>query len=212
LNIFTPRAVLALAPHTDDIELGCGATLARVKRAGADIDVAVFSFCEESVPEGFRKDILHEEFAASMDVLGVPNERRHGFDFPVRNFGDHRQAILQTLIDLRKRVCPDLVVAPASSDNHQDHAVIAREAQRAFKSCCLLGFELPWNATCFSADLFCRIEDRDLAMKEKMLACYVSQSHRSYASAGFLKSLARVRGVQANCGIAEAFEVFRLVV
>ncbi len=212
MNLGVPKTVLALSPHTDDIELGCGATLARLKRAGADIHVAVFSFCEQSVPEGFPEDILRQEFAAAMDVLGVATDRRREFDYPVRNFGDHRQPILQDMIDIRNEIRPDLVFAPSSSDTHQDHAVIATEAQRAFKSGSLLGYELPWNSTCFSADVFYCLDDRDLAVKEQMLGCYGSQSHRSYTSADFLKSLAQVRGVQAGCRFAETFELYKMIV
>ncbi len=212
MKLEIPKTVLALSPHADDTELGCGATLARFKRAGADIHVAVFSFCEQSVPEGFPKDILRQEFAAAMDLLGVATDRRREFDYPVRNFGDHRQPILQNMIDIRNAIRPDLVFAPASDDIHQDHAVIATEAQRAFKSGSLLGYELPWNSTCFSADVFYRLEERDLAMKERMLESYDSQSHRGYTSVEFLKSLAQVRGVQAGCRFAEAFELYKIII
>ena len=46
------RRVLVLAPHTDDAELGCGGTIARLLRDGVDVFVAAFSTAEESLPPG----------------------------------------------------------------------------------------------------------------------------------------------------------------
>jgi len=48
----TMRRVLVLAPHTDDAELGCGGTIARLLTDGADVFVAAFSTAEESLPPG----------------------------------------------------------------------------------------------------------------------------------------------------------------
>ena len=42
----TMRRVLVLAPHTDDAELGCGGTIARLLTDGADVLVAAFSTAE----------------------------------------------------------------------------------------------------------------------------------------------------------------------
>ena len=66
--------VLALAPHTDDIEFGCGGTLARLLEEGAEVHCAVFSICRESVPSGFPEDILAQECNKSMQSLGVTKE------------------------------------------------------------------------------------------------------------------------------------------
>lgn len=48
------KKVLVLAPHTDDAELGCGASIARFIEEGSDILVAAFSSAEESLPVGVR--------------------------------------------------------------------------------------------------------------------------------------------------------------
>jgi LmbE family N-acetylglucosaminyl deacetylase len=38
-----PDNILVLAPHTDDAELGCGGTIARLLEEGKKVSVAVFS-------------------------------------------------------------------------------------------------------------------------------------------------------------------------
>ena len=37
IDLPTPRRVLAVGAHPDDIEFGCGATLAKWARAGAEV-------------------------------------------------------------------------------------------------------------------------------------------------------------------------------
>ena len=53
--------VLVLAPHTDDGELGLGGTINKLILAGNKVTYVAFSTAEESVPEGFPKDILKTE-------------------------------------------------------------------------------------------------------------------------------------------------------
>ena len=42
---------LLLAPHTDDIELGCGGTVVKLLEDGNEIHWVVFSTAEDSVPQ-----------------------------------------------------------------------------------------------------------------------------------------------------------------
>ena len=68
------RRVLVLAPHTDDGEIGAGGLISKLTDTGAVVHYAAFSICEESVPEGFPKDILSKEVLAATSVLGISEE------------------------------------------------------------------------------------------------------------------------------------------
>ncbi|HKJ66809.1 MAG TPA: PIG-L family deacetylase, partial [bacterium] len=105
-----------MSPHTDDIEFGCGGTLARLIEQGAKVHTAVFSLCEESVPEGYPRDVLFHEMLAAAEVLGLPDGNRTVFRFPVRRFPEHRQEILEELVALKENLDPDLVFTPATTD------------------------------------------------------------------------------------------------
>ena len=50
--------ILVLAPHTDDGELCLGGTISRYIEEGKNVYYAAFSTADQSVPEGFPKDIL----------------------------------------------------------------------------------------------------------------------------------------------------------
>jgi LmbE family N-acetylglucosaminyl deacetylase len=205
------RRVLVLGAHTDD-EFACSGTIVRLIEEGADVSCAIFSSCEESVPAGFDRDVLKQEARDAMAVLGIPSERFSLFDFPVRRFPEHRQAILEELIQLRARLAPELVLLPALSDLHQDHAVVAREGLRAFKHATVLGYEMPMNSVTFQHACFIQLEPRHLKRKLAHMRCYRSQQGRPYFRPEFIRSLATVRGLQMNVDAAEAFEVVRLCV
>ena len=50
--------ILILAPHPDDGEFGCGASIKKWSDDGANIHYLAFSPCHKSIPSGFDKDIL----------------------------------------------------------------------------------------------------------------------------------------------------------
>ena len=204
--------ILVLAPHTDDAELGCGGTLARLVERGHDVFVAVFSIASDSLPAELPKDTLKHEFLDSMRVLGVPSGNALVKEYPVRRLAEHRQSILEELVALRKEIAPDVVFLPCKQDIHQDHQVIHAEGVRAFKNRSLLGYELPWNTFDFGPQLIVGLEDRHMERKWDMLQAYDSQMvlGRQYFSRDLIYGLARVRGAQANKDLGEGFQVVRL--
>ncbi len=205
------KRALVLAPHTDDGEFGCGGTISRLVRQGCAVHYVAFSICEQSVPEGLPRDILATEVMAATAVLGIDADRVHVNRLPVRSFPEHRQWILEELIRLRREVAPELVLTPASFDVHQDHQVVHQESVRAFRSCCLLGYELPWNNLEFRHGVFVRLEEADLDRKQAAIACYESQAFRAYSRDRMFHDLAALRGGQCGHRHAEAFENLRWI-
>ena len=197
------KRVLCLAPHTDD-EMGCAGTLARLKRSGATIKYVCFSACEESLPN-HPPDTLRHECAEMMRRLGIDGEIG---TLRVRCFPEVRQQILESLVAMRE--WPDLVLTPCSDDAHQDHRTVYEESVRAFR-CTILGYELPQNLRTYHNAAWIRLEPRDMERKIEALAAYASQSDRPYAGEDFIRSLARVRGLQAGCEYAESYEVIRWI-
>jgi N-acetylglucosamine malate deacetylase 1 len=209
--MFDPKKILVLAPHTDDGELGCGGAIARYIAEGKEVYYTAFSICSKSLPQGLPDDTLAVECKKATLILGIPADHVTLFDFEVRIFPTLRQEILEEMVTLNKKINPDLVFIPAAADIHQDHGVIHTEALRAFKNSSLLGYELPWNHAPFTSPFFINLSAKDVAKKSEALKAYQSQSHRNYMEEDFIRSLAKVRGVQANAEYAEAFEVYKLI-
>ncbi len=137
--------ILILAPHTDDGEIGCGATIAKLVENGNNVYYLAFSTAEESVPKGFPKDTLRREVRNATNILGIKDENLFIYNYKVRRLSYHRQEILDDLIKVREKIKPNVVFIPTLHDLHQDHATVAQEGLRAFKQVTLLGYELPWN-------------------------------------------------------------------
>lgn len=210
--MFDPKKILVLAPHTDDGELGCGGSVARFCAEGKEVYYAAFCLCSESLPEGSPKNKLELECRKATAMLGIKDDNLILFNYKVRTLPEKRQQILDELLQLSAKINPDLVLLPAASDIHQDHQVIHHEGMRAFKNVTFAGYELPWNNYSFHTNFFIRLSEKELNKKVEALKAYQSQSHRNYMQEDFIRSLARVRGVQANSEYAEAFESYKFIV
>jgi N-acetylglucosamine malate deacetylase 1 len=204
--------ILLVAAHTDDVELGCGGTIARAIESGADVHVLVFSTVEESVPPGAPTTVLRDEFVKAMDSLGVSSDNVAVENHPVRRLNSFRQEVLDRLISLDRAIGPEVILAPASSDVHQDHQVVHAECLRAFKDRTLLGYEAPWNQVTFTTNAFVTLDERHIEAKWRALQAYQSQFElgRPYFTREFIFGLATVRGVQVKASFAEAFEAIRV--
>lgn len=205
------KRILVLAPHTDDGELGCGGTIAKCIEASCEVFYAAFSTADESVPAHFPKNQLEIEVREATGILGIPPENLIVFNYQVRKLNYVRQEILEELIRLRPKIKPDFVFLPSSKDIHQDHLTIHEEGIRAFKQCSILGYELIWNNLSFSTGCFIELTEAHLQQKIMALGAYRTQEGKAYMRPEFIRSLAVVRGTQIGSGLAEAFEVIRLL-
>lgn len=206
--------ILLLSPHTDDIELGAGGTLIKLlQEKNNNIYWAVFSICEDAVPEGLPPDTLKKEFTSVVSKLGIENYRT--YNLPNKNFPEHRQEILNELDKIKRDFEPDLVIAPSLNDFHQDHRTIAEETVRGFKrEASIIGYELPVNNLAFEPQLLVKLTEEEMEEKWRILSLYKSQFivQRNYFSKEFIFGWARMRGVQCDSKYAEAFEVIRWIV
>jgi LmbE family N-acetylglucosaminyl deacetylase len=205
--------ILFLGPHTDD-ELACSGTLCKFMEEGSEIFVAVFSFCEESIPSEFPKDILYTEFNEAMNVLKINPGHIFRYHFKVRYFPSNRQEILEQLIILKNIIQPDLVLLPTPTDIHQDHNTISQEGVRAFHktSSSIFGYHHFQNTTGFYNNGFIEIKQKHLDIKIKSLNCYKSQyeKNKNFINRNVIETMARMNGFQADMEMAETFEIIKL--
>lgn len=205
------KNVYILAPHTDDGELGAGGTISKLIESGANVYYFAFSTAEQSVPEGFPKDILKKEVVQATSKLGIKEENVIIYNYEVRKLNYVRQEILESLIMHRQDLNPDLVLMPSLNDIHQDHSTIGQEGLRAFKNTTILGYELIWNNLTFDTTSFVKLEKKHIQAKCDALKEYKSQGIRDYMDEEFIFALAKTRGVQIGTQYAESFEVIRWV-
>ncbi|MFO8146626.1 MAG: PIG-L deacetylase family protein [Gillisia sp.] len=206
------KNILILAPHTDDGELGCGATISKYLEEGKEVYYIAFSICEESVPEGYPENILETEVKKATRKLGIKPENLIIYKFKVRRFPEFRQDILEEMVKLKKQINPDLVFMPSSFDVHQDHKTIFEEGRRAFKNTSILGYEFMWNNFSFHSTCSVVIQKKHVEQKLEALRQYESQQQRFYAGENLVYGLANFRGLQISQEYVEAFEVIRWII
>ena len=197
--------ILAFGAHPDDVELGCGGFLSKLKKQGVVIDVVAFS---EAQPLSVGNPV--KEFKNAMKIIAVNKVDFLGYK--PRYFYEKRQDILEYLWNKNKSDNYDLVLCPSSYDNHQDHQVIYQECFRAFKKTSILGYEMPWNNRTFSTDVFVKLNEKNLNEKFKMLDCYKTQGERAFMNKDYIFDMARTRGLQIDTDFAECYESIRMVI
>lgn len=193
---------LFLSPHPDDIELTCGATIARLVSEGHDVNVAIFSDCSI--------DNIHSDVSHAHDALDIGATRY--FYYPRREFGEHRQDILDNIIKLRDDIRPDVVFIPDfDCDIHQDHMVIGWEGLRAFKMTAdIIGYSHSHNQIKTGNNYFVPVERQHIDAKLKALSFYVSEQDRYYFQKDAVLGVMKYYGVQCESEYAEAFRIIRM--
>lgn len=202
--------IIVFAPHTDDIELGCGATISRYIKEGTEVKYIAFSVCEEWVSKEFPSDILFSEATKAAKSLGIKEENISIYRFRATELWKVRDKIFDIMFELNKTFKPNMVFCHSKKDLHQDHSTVACECERVFKSSTILGYEMPWNNTEFKSNCHIKVDEKDIKNKIDALSLYESQKYKNYVDEDFIWSLAKVRGIQIKEKYAEAFEVIRV--
>lgn len=130
------QRALFLAPHPDDLEIGCGGTLQKLVAAGRAVRLAYLTDGSAvGTPERDRhfRAVRAAEAAAVSQALGLPAPTILGV--PERTFRDPGQKAAR-VADVRRLLDefrPDAVFLPWLSDQHPDHRytnVLLAEALR----------------------------------------------------------------------------------
>jgi N-acetylglucosamine malate deacetylase 1 len=108
--------VLAIGAHPDDVELGCGGTVALLARAGRRVGLLHLTRGEagtRGTPEERRAEAGSGGRGPRRRRSLVPRLRRR----PLRRGRPEEDALIEVL----RRLRPELVLGPTPSDRHPDH-------------------------------------------------------------------------------------------
>jgi len=111
-----PVDCLALGAHPDDVELGCGGTIASLTSKGKSVAIADLTEGEMGTRGSVEERYL--EAAEAAKILGV--EIRKNLQIPdagIRDTDENRLKLISLLRNLR----PQIVFAPYPDDRHPDH-------------------------------------------------------------------------------------------
>jgi LmbE family N-acetylglucosaminyl deacetylase len=203
--LFSGKRILLVGPHPDDIEYGCGGTVAKYSR-GNEVSSVIFAPCLE---DPLNAGIL-EEYEKAMRLLGVRKIMKQ--ELPRDKLELHSQEIRNILHDLKIKLDPQVVMCPSVGDLHQDHRIVGDCCLTVFRdTATILAYEITRSTRDFSPTLFVELSNEDMQKKLRALRFYETQHRRSYFKPSAFKALAIVRGCQVNTKYAEAFEIKRMI-
>lgn len=196
-------SVLYLGAHSDDIEIGAGATLLSLIARGISLDVhwCVLSGAGEREKEARASaaDFLKGVTKSQIEVLSYPD----GF-FPERG-----EALKAWFEALKLRISPDIIFTHYRDDAHQDHRQVSRLTWNTFRDHCILEYEIPkWDGDMNQPNLYMPIPAAVLTRKIELLNTHFgSQRSKQWFDAETFLGLARLRGMECRAPerYAEAF-------
>jgi LmbE family N-acetylglucosaminyl deacetylase len=212
--------ILAIGAHPDDIELGCGATLALFKKKGHKVYFLVLTKGEASGnPIERLKECKQSAKAICADKLFIGNLR----DTKISDGVETIMAIERCIDEIK----PQIIFAHSPKDGHQDHRNAGMASLSAARnSRKVLLFESPAALRDFCPQLFVDVS-LTFDSKLKALEAFGSQIEKVYFKgngghshnesrkfpyvSNAAEGLARFRGFQAGVELAEAFEVGKFV-
>lgn len=203
---FYGKRICFIGAHPDDIEIGAGALISNLV-GRADVMCVTLS---DNQKNPLLTNIVREHHD-SMDVLGVPREKRRVEPFVTRNFPQARQEVLEYLFKLNKDFQPDIVFTHSRNDIHQDHNTITEESLRAFRGITVLGFDVIRSSYGFFPHFLVSVTEEDVQRKIRALAQYKTYADRYYFSADLTRSILVRNGAFADSQYAEGFDILRIV-
>ena len=196
-------SVLCLGAHSDDIEIGVGATLLSMIARGVRLDVqwCVLSGAgeRESEARASAAEFLSEAASAQVEVMTF----RDGF------FPEQGEAIKSWFETLKMRANPDVILTHHRDDAHQDHRQLCRLTWNTFRDHCILEYEIPkWDGDMGQPNLYVPISASVLQRKiDLLMKHFASQRSNHWFDAETFRGLARLRGMECRAPerYAEAF-------
>jgi LmbE family N-acetylglucosaminyl deacetylase len=202
------RSVLALGSHSDDIEIGCGATLLALTRTRPEIEVTWVVLGAEGEREREARASAETFMGAATRSEVIVHGFRDGF-FPYVG-GD----VKDVFEDLKSRLEPDLILTHARHDLHQDHRLVCELTWNTWRDHLILEYEIPkYDGDLGTPNVFVPISEEVARKKVRLvLDTFESQLAKHWFDEQLFLGLMRVRGMEGRSpsGYAEAFTCRKL--
>jgi LmbE family N-acetylglucosaminyl deacetylase len=204
-----PPIILFLGAHCDDIEIGCGATILRLRESmpEAEIRWLILSSNEARQREAMEsaEHFLGKE---SQDSIRVESFR----DGYLPYSGSQIKDVFE---EFKHEVSPDLIFTHYRHDRHQDHRLVNELTWNTWRDHTILEYEIPkYDGDLGQPNVFIAISPEQVDRKVKtVLDVFGSQASKDWFDADTLRALMRLRGVESNAPnrYAEAFYAPKLV-
>ncbi len=196
-------SVLCLGAHSDDIEIGAGATLLDLIGRGIKLDV---HWC---VLSGGASERESEARASAADFLaGASGAKVVVMPFRDGFFPQEGEAI-KSWFETLKPINPDLILTHRRDDAHQDHRQVCQLTWNTFRNHSILEYEIPkWDGDLGQPNVYMPVTAGALQRKiDLLMKHFGTQRSKQWFDPETFRGLARLRGMECRApeNYAEAF-------
>lgn len=195
--------ILCVGAHSDDIEIGAGATLLELARRYPAARISWHVMAAKGEREREARD------SAEYFSRGFADAKVHVHGFVDGIFPAQLQAIKQALEKAKETFQADIVFTHHQQDLHQDHRTVGEVTWQTFRNHLILEYEIPkYDGDMGAPDVFFPVSGE--VKREKLHALqqhFVSQRGKDWFDDEAFSALLRIRGMECRSpsGYAEAF-------
>jgi LmbE family N-acetylglucosaminyl deacetylase len=205
----SPLSVLFLGAHSDDIEIGAGATVLSLIAGGAKLEV---TWC---VLSGGGSERQAEAEASAADfLLNASHANVEVQSFQDGFFPQQGAQIKKWFETLKSQCNPDVIFTHYRNDAHQDHREVCQLTWNTFRDHLILEYEIPkWDGDLGQPSLYFPVDDETMERKMNLLERHFkSQRSKHWFDIETFRGLARLRGNECRAvgRYAEAFHSRKL--
>jgi LmbE family N-acetylglucosaminyl deacetylase/tetratricopeptide (TPR) repeat protein len=203
---FAGEVVLALGAHPDDIELGCGGLIAKLKASGARVYGLTFTQGEKGTDRTGRRELETKKAAEFLGLDGYSV-----LDFPDTGLQEKISLLKQVIESRIKELGATMVLTHTDVDVHGDHRAVfaaTREAARSVRT--VLCYEDVSTTDQFTPNFYVDITHY---IEDHLKACafHRTQDRRTYMDPQVIQGRAAHRGMQIGVHFAMAFRTLNMV-
>jgi LmbE family N-acetylglucosaminyl deacetylase/tetratricopeptide (TPR) repeat protein len=203
---FEGDVVLALGAHPDDIELGCGGLILKLKASGARVYGLTFTCGEKGTDRDGQREVEAKKAAGFLGLDG-----HWVLDFPDTGLQEKIPLLKQVIESKVKELGATMVLTHTDVDVHGDHRAVfaaTREAARSVRT--VLCYEDVSTTDQFTPNFYVDITHY---IDDHLRACafHRTQEHRTYMDPQVIQGRAAHRGMQIGVHFAMAFRTLNMV-
>jgi LmbE family N-acetylglucosaminyl deacetylase len=204
-----PPIILFLGAHCDDIEIGCGGTILRLRESMPEAEIRWLILSSNEVRRA-------EAMASANRFLGQSSRD----SLRIESFRDGYLPYVAAQVkdvfeEIKHEISPDLIFTHYRQDLHQDHRLVNELTWNTWRDHMILEYEIPkYDGDLGQPNLFVAISAEHVERKVKtVLEVFGTQTSKDWFDADTLRAMLRLRGVESNAPerYAEAFYARKLV-
>jgi len=203
---FEGEVVLALGAHPDDIELGCGGLLLKLKASGARVHGLTLTCGERGTDRHGQREVETRRAAEFLRMDG-----HWILDFPDTGLQERIPLLKEVIESKIKELGATMVLTHTDVDVHGDHRAVfaaTREAARSVPT--VLCYEDVSTSDSFTPNYYVDVTHY---IDDHLRACafHRTQDHRAYMDPQVIQGRAAHRGMQIGVHFAMAFRTLNMV-